>query len=83
MINHGRSSDQVDPLLGYTLFPKIKVLLDPSKPYDFDHDLQAINNHLKSMVECSHTTFIFIDFLSLVPEIEFEFDLILHTMNFF
>ncbi|KAK9930539.1 hypothetical protein M0R45_027576 [Rubus argutus] len=48
MINHS-SSGPVDPLLGYTLFPKNKVLLDPSTPYDFDHDLQAINNHLKSM----------------------------------
>ncbi|XP_062008296.1 centromere protein C isoform X6 [Rosa rugosa] len=43
-----RSSDPVDPLLGFTLFPKAKFSSDPSKPYDFDHDLQAINLHLKS-----------------------------------
>ncbi|KAK9923283.1 hypothetical protein M0R45_031711 [Rubus argutus] len=49
-MNHSRSSDPVDPLLGYTLFLKTNVLPDPnSKPYDFDRDLQAINNHLKSM----------------------------------
>ncbi|XP_024183870.1 centromere protein C isoform X3 [Rosa chinensis] len=43
-----RSSDLVDPLLGSSFFPKAKFSSDPSKPYDFDHDLQAINLHLKS-----------------------------------
>ncbi|KAM5578958.1 hypothetical protein ABKV19_008983 [Rosa sericea] len=43
-----RSSDPVDPLPGCTLFPTAMFSSDPSKPYDFDRDLQAINLHLKS-----------------------------------
>ncbi|PRQ50821.1 putative transcription factor bZIP family [Rosa chinensis] len=43
-----RSFDPVDPLLGCSLFPKAKFSSDPSKPYEFDHDLQAIDLYLKS-----------------------------------
>ncbi|XP_050384720.1 centromere protein C [Argentina anserina] len=43
-----RSSDPENPLLGYTLFPNLKFTPDPSKPYDFDRELQAIDLHLRS-----------------------------------
>ncbi|XP_004302929.1 PREDICTED: uncharacterized protein LOC101300739 isoform X2 [Fragaria vesca subsp. vesca] len=43
-----RSSDPVDPLLGFTLFPTAKVSSDLSNPYDFDRELHAINLHLNS-----------------------------------
>jgi hypothetical protein len=44
----------VDPLMAYsglTLFPRtFGVAPDPSKPYDPDASLDAIHNHLKSLV---------------------------------
>ncbi|KAL5576387.1 hypothetical protein UlMin_018086 [Ulmus minor] len=53
MVTANRSSDPVDPLRGYSgiaLFPKpFGVSPDPSKPYDFDDDLQATHHNLKSM----------------------------------
>ena len=54
MVTDNRGSDLIDPLQGYSglaLFPStFQVLPEASKPYDFDHELQAIHNYLNSMV---------------------------------
>jgi hypothetical protein len=54
MVAEPRSSDPVDPLSAYSglaLFPRtFGVAPDPAKPYDPDTDLDAIHNHLKSLV---------------------------------